>query len=154
MCGAGIPEPTVRRGRFDEEVAIAALLLRYGVTNDSVEAAEQAAGKTLSGKTAATVESKLEALHFLGWGTEGVTPTVIHCVGATLPARTAFCQAHGFVSQAPLVSQRADMITPHRVTLHFVLPKPPNTCRHCRMVHCHSKQLGSPLRDTLCILEL
>ena len=95
LTRAAIPLATQRRGREEEEVGIAQLLLRYGVAADKATADRQAATRSLSLMSAARVERNLEALRFLGWDTQQVSPATIRLAGPCLIARTAFCRAHG-----------------------------------------------------------
>ena len=96
LARAAIPFATQRRGREEEEAGIAQLLLRYGVAEDEATADRQAAIKSLSSMTAASVEHHLEALRFLGWDTQQAAPSAIQEMGSKLVARTAFCRAHGY----------------------------------------------------------
>ena len=96
LARAGIPLARQQRGREEEEAGIAQLLLRYGVAADQATADRQAATKSLSIMTAARVEHNLEALHFLGWNTQQVSPATILHAGPNLVSRTAFCRAHGY----------------------------------------------------------
>ena len=104
LARAGIPFARQRRGREEEEAGIAQLLLRYGVAADEATADRQAATKSLSCLSAASVERNLEALRFLGWDTQQVAPASVQHAGPRLIARTAFCRAHGYALLTTAVS--------------------------------------------------
>ena len=81
LACAGIPFARQRWSREEEEAGIAQLLLRYGVAADEATADRQAATKSVSDMAAARVERNLEALRFLGWDTQQVSPATISKAG-------------------------------------------------------------------------